>query len=229
MNALDTTPSLAADAGWSAMVVEWLAGLFLTAPTPQVAASYRDGLGAILLDAIAEEPGCGPGAERMRLAVRNGGSPERIAARLGGAFARLFDGVGGPLTASPYESAHVSRSGSLFQAPTGAMERLLRQNSLARDPGCSEPADHISLELALLGRLMRIDGGGRIEAILLDRHLLVWVPRFAARCRDADETGFYDGAASVLIAQLMVRRARLAPPARARRRATANATCSGVS
>jgi TorA-specific chaperone len=199
------------------MVVEWLAGLFLAAPTPPVAASYRDGLGAFLLDAIAEEPGCGPGVARMRRAIGGGGSAEGLAARLGSAFARLFDGVGGPQTASPYESAHVGDAGRLFQAPTWAMERMLRQSRLARDPGCLEPADHISIELALLGRLMRIDGGSRIETILLDRHLLVWLPRFAAQCHAADETGFYDGAVSVLGALLTARRARLAPPARARR------------
>ena len=82
----------------------------------------------MLFEALAEEPGCAAGAQRMQSALNVEGSAAAVARKLAAAFTQLFDGIGGSKTVSLYESAHVGVSGRLFQAPSGDMEKLLRQS-----------------------------------------------------------------------------------------------------
>jgi len=200
---------LSPDPRWNASIVEWLAGIFVAPPTTDVIASYRERKGAKLFEALAEEPGCAVGAQQMQSASSVEGSAAAVARQLAAAFTQLFDGVGGSKTVSLYESAHVSASGRLFQAPAGDMEQLLRQSDVSTDTAFREPPDHLSIELALLARLIRNDSCQQAQATLLDDHLLVWVPAFAKRCRECDRTGFYAGAARVLTAFLIAQRLAL--------------------
>jgi TorA specific chaperone len=197
------------DPGWNASIAEWLAGIFAAPPTTDTIVSYREGIGAALFEVLAEEPACVAGAERMQSALHTEGSAAAVALKLAAAFTQLFDGVGGAKTVPPYESAHVCASGRLFQAPAGDMEKLLRQSDLSTNAAFREPPDHLSVELALLARLIRHGTSHQAQAALLDDHLLVWVPDFADRCRESDRTGFYAGAAQVLTAFLAVQRATL--------------------
>ena len=200
---------LSPDFGWNASIAEWLAGLFVAPPSADAVVSYRAGMGATFLAALAEEPGFASGVQQMRAAVVVEGSPAAAVRKLAVAFTQLFDGVGGSKTASPYESAHVSVSGRLFQAPAGDMEKLLQQSDVSTDDVFREPPDHLSIELALLARLIRQDTDHEAQARLLDDHLLAWVPIFAKRCRDGDRTGFYAGATRVLTTFLIAQRASL--------------------
>jgi TorA specific chaperone len=200
---------LSSDSGWNASIAEWLAGIFVAPPTTNAIVSYREAIGATLFEALAEEPGCAAGAQRMQFALNAEGSAAAVARRLAAAFTQLFDGIGGSRTASPYESAHVGVSGRLFQAPSGDMARLLRQSDVSADDAFREPSDHLSIELALLAWLIRHDADRQAQAALLDEHLLAWVPVFADRCREYDRTGFYAGTAQVLTAVLISQRAAL--------------------
>jgi len=200
--------------GWDASIAEWLAGLFVAPPSAETVSSYRGGLGAQFLAALSEEPGCATGAHRIQSALITPDSPAAVARQLAAAFAQLFDGVGGTKTVSLYESAHVSVSGRLFQAPAGDMERLLRHSDVSTVDAFREPPDHLSIELALLARLMRHGAGHQAQTALLDRHLLAWVPIFADRCCDTDPTGFYAGAAQVLTGFLTSQRKTLETPRR---------------
>jgi TorA-specific chaperone len=214
MKAVISHAAVSPGIGWHASIAEWLAGLFM-APLPAGAiAGYRDGLGASFFDLLAHEPGCASGTQAMRSALMTDDAPAATARRLATAFALLFEGVGGPETVSPYESAHGRASGDgtsarLFQKPSGDMDRLLRHSDLSIDAAFRESPDHLSIELALLARLMRRGASHDEETELLDGHLLAWVPRFAARCHAADRTGFYAGAAAVLMSFLAARRAAL--------------------
>jgi len=201
--------SVPSDLGWNASIAEWLAGIFVAPPTADTVVSYRDAIGATLFEALAEEPGCAAGAQRMRSALLSEGSAAAVARQLAAAFTQLFDGVGGAKTVSLYESAYVGVSGRLFQAATGDMERLLRQSDVATDDAFREPSDHLSIELALLAWSIRHGTDRQAQAALLDDHLLVWVPAFADRCRQYDRTDFYAGAARVLTAFLTAQRATL--------------------
>ncbi len=180
------------------MVLDWLAGLFMAPLSPYAVSSHRDGLGASFLEVLADEHGCGPGVQRMRLALAASDSPVAVAGKLAFAFTNLFDGPGGRRTVSLYESAHVSASGRLFQAPVSEMNLLLRQVDVSIIDTFREPPDHLSIELALLAQLMRGGTGRHAQVAMLDDHLLAWIPMFVERCRDADSTGFYAGAAWVL-------------------------------
>jgi TorA-specific chaperone len=197
------------DLGWNASIAEWLAGIFVAPPTIDTIVSYRGEIGATLFEALAAEPGCAAGAQRMQSALNAEMSAAAVARQLAIAFTQLFDGVGGAKTVSLYESAYVGVSGRLFQAASGDMEKLLRQSDVSTDDAFREPSDHLSIELALLARSIRHDADRQAQAALLDDHLLVWVPAFADRCRQYDRTGFYAGAAQVLTAFLTAQRATL--------------------
>jgi TorA-specific chaperone len=200
---------VSSDSSWNASIAEWLAGIFVAPPTTNAIVSYREAIGATLFEALAQEPGCAAGAQRMQSALNAEGSAAAVARKLAAAFTQLFDGIGGSKTASLYESAHVGVSGRLFQAPSGDMEKLLRQSEVSADEEFREPSDHLSIELALLAWLIRHDPDRQARTALLDDHLLVWAPIFADRCREYDRTGFYDGTAQVLTAFLIAQRAAL--------------------
>jgi TorA-specific chaperone len=183
---------------WDASIVEWLSGIFVAPPSIETVEGYRRRIGEILFEALEDEPGCRPGIQRMRSALNLQASATEVAHLFGRAFTQLFDGIAGSRSVSLYESAYVSPSGLLFQAPVGRIEKLLRQSDVSINVGFCEPSDHLSIELALLARLMRHETDPCAQGALLDDHLLVWLPAFADQCHACDQTGFYAGAAQVL-------------------------------
>jgi TorA-specific chaperone len=195
---------------WEATLAEWLAGLFIAPVSAATIDSYRAGVGATFLRALGQEPGCETGARQIRLSLSGEVPAAEVARRIGIAFTYLFEGLGGPRAVPAFESVHVSPSGLLFQAQAGAMDARLRQAALVMTDGTGSPADHLSIELALLARLMRRGATRREQAALLDRHLLGWTSGFAGQVIAADDTGFYAGAASVLSGFLAARRASIA-------------------
>jgi TorA-specific chaperone len=209
VNVAFAVEALLPDPGWNASIAEWLAGIFVAPPTADTVINYRGEIGVTLFESL--DPRCAAGTRRMQSALDMEVPAAAVARILAAAFTQLFDGAGGSKTVPPYESAHVGASGRLFQAPAGDMEKLLRQSDVATDEAFREPSDHLSVELALLARLIRHDAGDQAQAALLDDHLLVWVPIFADRCRECDLTGFYAGAAQVLTAFLVAQRAALLP------------------
>lgn len=201
-----TYPEFPVESDWDATVTEWLAGLFLAPLTTEAVASYRDGLGAALLAELEHQPGCAEGALLMQTALLGGQTSGMLARQLGSAFMQLFEGVGGPRTVSPFESAHLGPSGRLFQAPAKDMDRLLAETSLVLTAGIGEPSDHVSVELALLAHMQRDCASWNETASLLDRRLLNWVPGFVRAIQAADCTGFYAGVALVLVGFLEAQR-----------------------
>jgi len=120
---------------------------------------------------------------------------------LNAAFCCLFLGAGGPHgNAPPYESAYAGH-GRLFGEPTAEMTKMLAAHGLGVAEGCCEPPDHLAIELALLAALLA--GPGPAAAAAVRDRLLGWVPGFAARCAEADTTGFYAALAALLHAFLL--------------------------
>jgi TorA-specific chaperone len=201
-----TYPEFPVESDWDATLAEWLAGLFLAPLTVDAVTSYRDGLGAVLLEELEHQPGCYDGARLMQVGLTGPQTSRALARQLSTAFMELFEGVGGPRTVSPFESAHGSPAGRLFQAPAIEMDRLLSQTSLMLTSGIGEPADHLSVELALLAHMLRERAKWRITVSLLDQRLLNWVPGFAQAVQAADRTGFYAGLALLLVGFLQAQR-----------------------
>lgn len=126
--------------------------------------------------------------------------------RLAVVFNRAFFGMG-PRTAQkafPYESVYTSEGGLMMQDAYSEVLHVYRAAGFAKDPGFTEPEDHVAVELAfaslLCGRAVEALRAGdaegaerqlRAQREFLQGHLLNWVTRFASDVREAAEAGFY--------------------------------------
>lgn len=134
----------------------------------------------------------------MSRALSGEETDRELSARLGKVHAVLFAGLGGPATVSPYESAY-SGDGRLFQAPVSEMADLLRRHGVHVSQAWSEAPDHLAVELTLIARLL---AGGHGDGADLAGRLRRWLPAFAEQCAARDSSGFWSGAAQVLVALL---------------------------
>ena len=121
-------------------------------------------------------------------------------------FDRVFFGMG-PRSAQkafPYESVYTSEGGLMMQDAYSEVLRLYRAAGFAKDPGFTEPEDHLAVELAFMVRLceraveaLRAGDEAAAEAALAEQrafvraHLLNWVPAFARDMKASAESGFY--------------------------------------
>lgn len=121
-------------------------------------------------------------------------------------FDRAFFGMG-PRTAQkafPYESVYTSEGGLMMQDAYSEVLRLYRAAGFAKDPGFTEPEDHLAVELAFMVRLceraveaLRAGDEPAAEAALAEQrafvraHLLNWVPAFVRDMKASAESGFY--------------------------------------
>ncbi|MGL5030228.1 MAG: molecular chaperone TorD [Aeromonas sp.] len=122
-------------------------------------------------------------------------------------FAGLF--LGDPKQgALPYESLYRGETKLLMQAPMTEMQARLDRLGINVSDKYQEPADHLAIELDLMGNLI-IRAAEASTAILrenwldeqdalLHTHLLSWFDKFEATCRAADPFGFYGASARLL-------------------------------
>ena len=118
-------------------------------------------------------------------------------------YGRLFHGAGGRRAVPPSQSAFLNEAS--HGAPWRAMTALLADSGAAVPAGCSEPADHIAVELTVMAELA---GRGAVtdnpaarrlraeQADFLDIHLLTWLPDFARDCAQFDSRGVYGALAT---------------------------------
>lgn len=198
MNDLSQSVMNVADApGRTSMRLAWLSALYAAPPSVDVVASHRRGPAAGILEDLAREDAFAAGVARMREALAAGGDAV-VAARLERAYGLLFEGIAGPRTTPPYELAfRPGASRRLYQAPTAEMEALLAERDMSVSVDAALPADHLAVELALAAHLMT---AADPAFPAMARRLASWVPEFCAECAEADGTGFWAGAASVLAA-----------------------------
>lgn len=179
-----------------ALVWGWLCEIFAGPPSLDAVNSYRRGRGAEWLAQLSERTELAEGIARMAGALADPMPDDRLVAALGITFNRLFVGIGGRSTVAPYESAYCG-NGRLFQQPFTEMNALLRELGLTLGDGCVEPADHISIELALVSHLLVAENPA--SQAMLER-LRGWLPAFCADCIAKDTSGFWAGAAQALAA-----------------------------
>ncbi|MGV8938589.1 MAG: TorD/DmsD family molecular chaperone [Allorhizobium sp.] len=188
----------AADAEQMAVVANWIGGLFLA---PQTAEALERHLEAgDLLEEIGQQLDCLAGTRRMNEVLAK--APiEVISKNLERRYFALFEGMAGRHTVPLYESGYAGTGTRLFQQPVTDMECLLRDLDLSVEATCCEPADHISIELAVLAAALR-SGNGEIARSLAQR-LSRWGPGFVARLCEEDGDEFYGAAAVVLYAFIL--------------------------
>ena len=126
-------------------------------------------------------------------------------------FDRAFFGMG-PRTAQkafPYESVYTSDGGLMMQDAYADVLHVYRDARFEKNPGFTEPEDHLAVELAFMARLgeraadeLRANDADAAEASLaaqrlfLHDHLLNWTDRFAVDMESAAGEGFYAHLAS---------------------------------
>lgn len=205
-----TTAQIAAN---RAALYRWFALAFFAPPTEGEVVDMREGKTQRLLHALAATPGANLGVQAMG-DVLTSGTPAEVASTLGAAHARLFYGVGGHETASPYRSVYSSERGVLCQQATAEMERVLRQHRLRLEDKVCEPSDHLSIQLETMAQLALryVESAGNSSSALaslqseqaefLNTQLLSWLPAFSRRVVEVDDLGFHAGLASALQAVL---------------------------
>ena len=137
-----------------------------------------------------------------RLLVR----PDRqleLAADFAGLF--LVDPKQGAL---PYESLYRGDAKLMMQAPMTEMQARLDRLGINVSDKYKEPADHLAIELDLMGNLIIRAAEAKSAAererwldeqeALLHTHLLGWFAKFETACRAADQFGFYGACARLL-------------------------------
>ena len=138
---------------------------------------------------------------------------ERTRSDLAVDFVRTFVGLSQEIeqTAHPYESVYTSPEHLMMQDSRDEVLAAYRSEKVILD-GATEPEDHLYFELCfvqLLGQraLDALEAGDEDECVRLlekrrdftDEHLLNWVYNFAADVHRLASTGFYKGAADILL------------------------------
>lgn len=183
---------------WS-FVADWLSGLFLKPPDSNAIQTCVADSMIVFLTSLGEQIGC-QGicqsiADRLLQAT-----PEVLARELERSYTTLFEGVTGPRTVPLYESAYMGDGARLFQKPTAEMQALLGHLDLSIAAEVYEPADHVSIELAVLSKALAAGDAPTKEE--LRKRLLTWAPKLSGRIAYYDSEGFYAAVSVVLVSFL---------------------------
>jgi TorA-specific chaperone len=176
-----------------ALVADWLALQFLTAPDAARIGAGRSTEGQAALRQIGVLLDRRDAAEALCHKLANGSAPE-VTVALQRRYTALFEGIFRQRGLPPYASVW-DGTGRLYGPAVGRMQALLRELDLHLDQTCCEPPDHIAIQLAALAEALR---QGRTELVpaLLDE--LRWAVRFAASLTAADGNGYYGAVAQLL-------------------------------
>ena len=90
-----------------AFLCEFLARVFSAAPDTTFVGSCRHGVGAALLTTLAENDAQFPAVQQMTDALAVPPAEDKVVEQLERVYTRLFSGVAGPDTVSPFASAHL--------------------------------------------------------------------------------------------------------------------------
>ena len=125
-------------------------------------------------------------------------------------YSVLCRGVNPVKGADPYESVHRNPMGLMMQDEWEDVLRFYRKVGLQRSETTVEPEDHLGIELECMARLCqrytRAYEQGDEEACsesllmqleMLEKHLLLWVPRFTAEVLKVASTEFYRSFATI--------------------------------
>jgi len=185
------------------MAYRWLAGLYSTEITQEMLKTYADNEGQILLNVLSAEPVLEPVVSAIREAAEEPDRYQSLSFDLATSFSYLFLGVGGRYSAPPYQSAYVSKRGTLFQVSAEEMNNILRKLDMSVVSELKEPPDHIAIQLSVMAELadrsVNASSGDRIvgpdlieqQTTFLDGHLLGWTPMFRDDCILNDKSKFY--------------------------------------
>lgn len=188
----------AAEAPDFAVVAEWLAQQFLTAPDAERLEAMRSMQGQVALHSIGDMLDQQLAAEVICFELASTPAAE-MSVDLQRRHTVLFGGIFRQRGAPPYASIW-DGTGRLFGPAVERMQQLLRELDVHVAPECKEPADHVAIELLALAEALRQDRTQLIDTVLTE--MRGWSARFTAALVSADGHGFYGNAARFLTALL---------------------------
>ena len=189
----------------------WFSSLFAKELTPADLEQYQGPEIRSFLTGLGENPTLKPSIERMVDALNRQIDREDGQLELAADFCGLFL-KSDKESALPYASMYVGTTGLLNDVPADEMAALLEKNGVAVDQSLNEPADHIAIELDLLGNIIirsnALEQERHFEDAILEQevfirqHILNWTPKFSSKCQGLDKFGFYSAVTALLIAFL---------------------------
>ncbi|WP_162062681.1 molecular chaperone TorD [Vibrio taketomensis] len=189
----------------------WFSSLFAKELTEAELDQYQSAEIRGFLSGLGENPTLKPSVDRLVDALNRQIDREDGQLELAADFCDLFL-KSDKESALPYASMYVGTTGLLHDEPAKEMEALLAEHGVAINQSLNEPADHIAIELDLLGNMIirtnELEQEGHFEDALIEqeafirRYILNWVPKFAAKSQALDSFGFYSAVTSLLVAFL---------------------------
>ncbi|WP_346900542.1 molecular chaperone TorD family protein [uncultured Roseibium sp.] len=178
-----------------ALVADWLALQFLTAPDAARIRAGRSTEGQAALRQIGVILGRKDVSDALCRQLADGTVTD-VTVGLQRRHTALFEGIFRRRGLPPYASVW-DGTGRLYGPAVGRMQELLRGLDLHLDETCCEPPDHIAIQLAALAEALRQGRTGLVPALLDE---LRWVVGFAASLTAVDDNGYYGAVAQLLSA-----------------------------
>jgi len=139
-------------------------------------------------------------------------NPQGLEDRLAADYAAIY--LTHALRASPCESVWRDDDHLMLQGPTFAVRDFYRRHGIPPLNWRVMPDDHLVHELCFTAHLL--ETGEEAAALdFLDRHLLTWLPQFAARVAQRADTPIYAALALLTMDAVMLLRTQLAGAASA--------------
>ncbi|MBK1698934.1 TorD/DmsD family molecular chaperone [Rhodovibrio salinarum] len=182
------------DAAELAFVAEWLAEQFLTPPETDRVQAMRTLQGQVALHSIGEFVDQGRASDAICRCLA-ADTVANVTVALQRRHTALFTGIFRHRAISPYASVW-DGTGRLYGPAVGRMRALMRNLDVHLDASCTEPADHLSIELVLLAEALREERADCLEALSVE--LRSWTGPFIAALTRVDGDGFYGSLARLL-------------------------------
>lgn len=207
---MDLIHSWAQTAQERSKVYDWLADLFAQELPEKTFLAYCQGDADDFLAALSQI-GLAEASDNFQAAIADLQQQKQTFIDLKADFAHLFL-LDGKEAALPYASYYLEENHHLYGAAEARMRHFLQQCGLKVDARFKEPADHLAVYLALMGKWAQQDSTlSEINAICHQAHeqarflqeaLLSWLPEFVSRCQQvgALSSQFYPALAVLLLA-----------------------------
>jgi TorA specific chaperone len=192
----DTASTRESEAQNLAFVAEWLAQQFLSPPDKARLEAMRGIRGQVALQWIGEILDEEDVAKTICLEL-TAGTADEMTVTLQRRYTALFEGVFRQRSVLPYASIW-DGTGRLFGPAVERMQRVLCDLDVHLTPDCTEPADHVAVQLVALAEALRQERSESIRT--LHTEMLGWTGRFTAALTAADGRSFYGNAARLLSA-----------------------------
>ncbi len=189
-----------------ATIYHWFSGLFAEELSEKQFSAYQKKESHAWLNTF-KSIGLDDEIQRLKTAINQWQEKALTPIDLRADFAELFL-LDTKVAAIPYASFYLEEGGLLYGKMESQMRYFLSQNQLQIQSDFKEPADHISVYLALLSTWTTnclenktIETTTNEQLDFLQQALITWLPQFVERCQSVHaDSDFYAALAQLLLA-----------------------------